>query len=333
VITSFAQADDLEQVAMAGSRSAASLDTLRGERRTAAAVDSELGRELTSVLDAEVAVVVAGAIVADLDADNYSSWGSAHQSLTTSLARLTATSTRMTARDKGLASTIPDARDVLPNLETVVGTAVAETASSSLTHDLGDVAAAETTADVRDVAESAARDSDALTAAVAGLPKRDLATQRLDTFAGVYVAIARLSALDGDSLGRWGDMRRTITTALGAVPPGTPVTGAGHTAIDRLNALVADAQTQLTDWQSTHDAAVKKKASDSAALAKYRSAMEAQMREYSALRSDLSQWIDRVEDPTITVTYDDAYAELSQARWDRQAIRDQMNASSVPDGL
>jgi hypothetical protein len=40
-----------------------------------------------------------------------------------------------------------------------------------------------------------------------------------------------------------------------------------------------------------------------------------------------------MEDPTPTITYDDAYAELYQAQWDRQAIRDQLNASSVPDGL
>lgn len=89
------------------------------------------------------------------------------------------------------------------------------------------------------------------------------------------------------------------------------------------------ASTRLQERQAESDAAIEDKAADPAALDAYSKLMEAQMRAYSALPEDQSEWVVRVEDPSSYVTYDEPYSVPSHAQWDRQAIRDELNGLVV----
>jgi hypothetical protein len=58
--------------------------------------------------------------------------------------------------------------------------------------------------------------------------------------------------------------------------------------------------------------------------------MTSQLDRYSELRSSLSDWIDRVEDPSSFVSFSEGYDVLWRAELDRQGVRDAMSAMEVP---
>lgn len=330
VIRSLEDAEDLEQVTFAGERSAQVVKDLEKHRVTAAGADTDLARQVTKVLAAEVAVAKAGAELAELSETDVTVWGEAHESLAGSLKKLSAATDALSTNEPEAAKSVANGGAMLANLESVVGSAVAEAAESSLASLLGDLGTAKKTADVQAVAASAAREGESAKTAATGIVRGSEQGKQLQAFVGVYDALEGLAVLDGETLGDWGSMRQPLTAALGGIAGDSPVAGSGRDAVANVNRLVDRARTRLDDWKSTYDAAVDDKAADSAALEQYAGQMEAQMRAYSALRGDLSEWVQRVEDPSAYVTYDDAYAELSQAQWDRQAIRDEMNGLAVP---
>ncbi len=330
IARSFAEAKDLEQVSFAGERAADAVKRLEAERSAAASVSSDLGNGVTRVLAAQVAVAKAGAQLSDLSESDVTGWGDAHEALSMSTKQLASATSSLRADEADMASDVPSGKALLTNLESVVGSAVASVAEASLTSLLAELGSAKNTADVRSVAETAARDSESTKAAAEGMVPGTQDAEELEGFVSVYEALAGLGALDSESLDDWGSMRQSLSTALGGVTSGSSVSTSGSAAVESVNRLVERGRILLSDWQAKYDAAVKDKAADSTALDEYSKQMEAQMRAYSALRADLSEWIARVDDPNAYVTYDDAYSVLSQAQWERQVIRDEMNGLAVP---
>jgi hypothetical protein len=330
MVESFAEASDLEQVGFAGERAEDAVDRLTTRRAAIVSADTELARSMVPVIDAQVAAAQAGALLAGIDGSELSVWGEAHGSLATALEDLVAATKLLQLQDAESAQTVVDGQAMLSNLETVVGTAVAKQIEASVQRLLGELTSAKKTADVRATAEAATRDLQAGEAALKGMTPNSPQAEHLEASLAVNRAIAGLDLLDGATLGDWPSLRQSLTAALGSVPSDSPLVADGQKAVVGLNKLVARADSRLSDWQAAYDGAVQEKAADSTALAEYAAAMEAAMRRYSTLRSDLSDWIDRVESPNAYVTYDEAYSVLSQAQWDRQVIRDEMNGLPVP---
>ena len=330
MVESFAEANDLEQVGFAGQRAEDAVGRLSTRRTAIADADTELARSLVPVLDAQVAAAWAGAQLAGVEGSELGVWGEAHASLSTALEDLAAATKDLQLQDAESAQMVVDGQAMLSNLDTVVGTAVAKQIEASMQSLLGELTVAKKTADVRATAEAATRELQAGEAALKGMAPDSPQAEHLESSLAVNHAIAGLDLLDGETLGEWPSLRRSLTAAMGSVPSDSPLVADGREAVGGLNKLVARADTRLSDWQAAYDGAVQEKAADSTALAEYAAAMEAAMRRYSTLRTDLSEWIDRVESPNAYVTYDEAYSVLSQARWDRQVIRDEMNGLAVP---
>jgi hypothetical protein len=329
---SFAEASDLEQVGFAGQRAEEAVDRLTSRRTVIVAADTELARSMVPVIDAQVAAAQAGALLAGVDSD-LKIWGGAHEAMATALEDLAAAAEVLAVQDAESAGAVFGGDALLSNLEEVVGTAIAEETEAALQAVLADLTTARNTSDVRAVAEDSARDAQSAEAAMEGMAVGSQEAEQLESSLGIYRAVAGLDLLDGETLGDWPSMRQSITVALGAVPASSPLVSDGREAVRSLNRLVTRAGNKLSDWQAQYDAAVATKAADTSAMEEYAAAMEAAMRRYSTLRSDLSGWIDRVESPSAYVTYDEAYSVLSQAQWDRQTIRDEMNGLAVPDDV
>jgi hypothetical protein len=330
---SFAEASDLEQVGFAGQRAEEAVDRLASRRTAIATADTELARTMVPVIDAQVAAAQAGALLAEVEGSELNVWGEARESLATALEDLSAATKDLQTQDADSAEAVADGQAMLSNLEAVVGTAVVQEIEGSVQTLLDDLSIAKKTADVRAAAEVATRELQAGEAAMEGMATDSAQAEHLESSLAVYRAIAGLDLLDGETLGDWPSMRQSLTSALGSVPADSSLVAAGREAGTSLNKLVARANNKLSDWQAEYDAAVKDKAADTAALEEYTAAMDAAMRRYSTLRSDLSEWIERVESPRSYVTYGEAYSVLSQAQWDRQTIRDEMNGLAVPDDV
>jgi len=333
VAKSLAEASNLEQVGFAGQRAEDAVDGLTSRRTVIANADTELARSMVPVIDAQIAAAQTGALLTGVEDSALTVWGEAHEALATSLDDLAEATKVLTRQDAASGEAVSDGRAMLTNLEEVVGTAVAEEIEVSLQTALADLAAARNTTDVRAVAEDAARDAQSAEAAMEGMAAGSEQAEQLESSLRVYRAVGGLDLLDGETLGDWPSIRQSITTAVGAVPASSPLVSDGREAVSSLNRLVTRAGQRLSDWRAEYDAAVEDKAADTDAMEEYTAAMEGAMRRYSTLRSDLSEWIDRVESPSSYVTYDDAYSELSQAQWDREMIRDEMNGFAVPDDV
>lgn len=330
VVEAFEEANDVEQVGFASQEAGDAVGVLTGHREAAFEVDSELTQQVVPLIDAQLLFAQAGAALGALDPDDLAVWGEAHASLSAALVSLESARQRLATTQPDLAAQLPSTTAVLGHLEAVVGGAVAEAAETSLASLLDHLSLAKTTADVREAAETAARDGETTRAATAGLAPGSAEEKELQSFSKIYSALATLGTLDADTLTEWGTARQTLTVGFAETETGSPVAVAGDKALTALNRLVNRARTRLSDWQVEYDAAVASRATDTAGLAEYRTGMEAQMRAYSALRSDLSEWIERVESPSAYVTYDEGYSVLSQAQWDRQMVRDEMNGLAVP---
>lgn len=90
--------------------------------------------------------------------------------------------------------------------------------------------------------------------------------------------------------------------------------------------MVARAEEKLAEWEASYNAAVEDRAEDLDALASYADSMRAELETYDGLRAETSDFVDRID----TVTYQEAYSELSEGAQDRFEVWDAMTALEVP---
>lgn len=331
LVEGLSEASDLEQVTFAGQRGEEVSSVLQRARDAAADADTELSARVVTVTGAQLAFAAAATQLGEVAESDPSAWGEIRAAMVTAQDDLVSARNSLAAASEGDAGKVSKTDAAVVNLDDVVGGSVAEATESSLAALLAELAAAKRTADVRTIAETAVREADARRAALEGMPEDSEWADQLGAFVGVYGAVERLSILDGETLRQWSGLRQQLTAAVAAVETDSLVVSRGRAAVESLDGLVSKARTRISDWRAEYDTAVAQKGAETTALNEYGSAMEAQLRAYSSLRSDLSDWIERVERPGSYVTYDEAYSVLSQAQWDRQLVRDAMNGLSVPE--
>lgn len=322
-------AQDLEQVRVAGRAFSQSLPTLTAQEQTLAGSTTELGVAGHEVVAAQLAIATAVAKIADAEPDGFAWWGPLHDDLGKAEADLASGTKALAAVDGDAAKELTGTADGVRHLEEVVGSAVADSARSDLTSLVDSLAAAPRTSAIRDVAEEAALQGEAVQVSSAALDADSTQGKALASYAAAYQGLEALTVLDADHLASWAGLRAPLATAL-STAAGSDGAMSGRAALTNVDTVVRRGEDALKAWKGRYDNAVSAKRDDLRRLKDYRFKMDGQLKTYSSLRGELSNWIDRVEDPTNFVSYEEGYRVLSQASSDRYTVRDTMNRLDKP---
>ena len=321
--------EDLEQLRGVARSFAGNLPTLRAQERSLAGSTTELGRAGHRVVAAQVALTAAVSRIADAETDGFAWWGPVHDQVVRAETDLVAGTRSLATVDEDSASEVVEISPGVDHLERVVGETVADATRSNLRALVGDLAAAPRTASIREVAEAAGLESDAVRVSAAALDEGSTEGKALASYAAAYQELGALAVLDADNLDAWAAIRGPLSASLSAVA-GPDDSASGRTAVANVDTVVRRGEDALKGWKGRYDAAVSDKKDDLSRLKDYRVKMDGQLRTYSSLRGELSNWIDRVEDPSAYITYDEAYTVLGQASSDRYTVRDTMNKLDKP---
>jgi hypothetical protein len=213
--------------------------------------------------------------------------------------------------------------------------------SSALTVEvLEQMAAAETTAELRETAEAAETAAAPVVEIVPTLNPTDPTTLALASLEEVLVAVSALEVVDGDTLGEWPAISRDLDAALDTVPGDDPavdgVEPAGRDAIEAVDALVAGAEQTLADWEASVAVAEESTADNAAAVQEldtYEDAVLGQLRTYNSLRNDTASFVELAGDPDAFVTYEQGRDALSEGAAARREVRSALTALAVPTGI
>lgn len=315
---------DLQLVAEDMTRTAGELSDARAR---ASARDSELGRQARDVLDAELSVAMAVARLDDLSVADLSAWVEARELLVRgmeSLEQVSAVHTDLTGDHR------PAHDDLVPALQSVIGGEAATTSASALRLLFDEMERASVTVELRQVATRANDNAAGLRAALAGFPTDSPEAQSLSSAAEIYETLAGLAQLDADHLDDWATVRSDLTAAASAFRSDEALRGDAQAAVNAVDRLVERARTRLRTWRERYQAVTARKRATISSAEKYEADMTRLLDRYSGLRAGLSDWIDRVEDPSQFVTYDEGYRVLSEAQYQRQLVRDDMSGLTVP---
>jgi hypothetical protein len=218
--------------------------------------------------------------------------------------------------------------------------AVLVDSSAQTVEVLEQMAAAETTADLRDTADAAASAADPVTEILPTLDPTDPTAVALASLEDVLESVSALEVIDSDTLGEWMAIGRDLDDALDGLPNDEPVVQgvepAGRDAIETVDALVADGEQTLADWQAAVAAAEEATTDNAAALEEldtYEDAVLGQLRTYESLRNDTAEFVELAGDRDAYVTFDQGRAALSEGATARREVRSALTAMAVPGGM
>jgi hypothetical protein len=323
-------ASDMTRVQTAGQRFASDLSRLEAQEKSLAASDHELARAARLVVAAQVSFASAAAELSEIPQGDFTWWGPVHSDLDKAARELRSASKGLAAVDDDAAPSGDSVTGALRNLEKVVGADVAGAAGARLSELLGRVADASATAGVRSAASTANLEAAAVKTSAESLPEQSSDAERLRALSTVYSSLGALAVLDADHLDEWATLRAPLTSALAASGPEVLDQSVGRTAVSNVQRIVDRGKRALADWKAEYDTAVEARAQDLSNLRSYKANMDSQLRTYSALRAELSRWVDKVDAPDSHVTYDEGYRVLAQASTGRYEVREKMSSLTVP---
>lgn len=329
-LRSFESATDLERIDVAGDRVAGHLSSLQARERDLDGLDTALGRASHRVLTAQVALAGALAEMGDTPTGQFAWWGPLHERLDRAEADVSSATKALAAVDEDAAASVAPGGKALMQLEKVLGVEVANAAQRRLTTLLESLGSAANTAAVREAARTSAMETAAVEASLPSVGPGSAEAERLEVYSTVFPVLGRLAVLDADHLDAWAALRGPFLTETARAGAELKSASLGQAAANNIDRLVRNGKTALADWKTRYNTAVEDRAQDSRALKDYRSQMDGQLSTYSALRGELSQWVDKVAAPDSYVTYDEAYDVLGRAASDRYTVRDKMNSLTVP---
>lgn len=324
-------ASDLERVSAVGQHFRAGLASMQASERSLAAADSNLGRTGHEVAVAQLAFATAAAELADVNTEDFTWWGPLHTNLEEAAALVASAKRALAGQDQELSRKVPSADPGLTRLESVIGGEVADTAEDRLMGLFDDLRSASLTSEIQNVATTATLETDAVVASLSSMRNGSAEKRRLEAYSAVFTGVAALSALDADHLDSWERSRSSLSTALQSTAAFIEV-GDSRDALENVDVIVDRGRSALADWKVRYNRAVGDRSEDRRELQDYRSTMNGHLREYSALRSDLARWVEKV-DSNVYVSYAEGYEVLSQAQFDRQRVRDQISALDAPGAV
>lgn len=216
-----------------------------------------------------------------------------------------------------------------------VNLAAVEETSTEL---LADLVAAETTADVRAVAEQAQTHSEELAAQLLDEGADDETAEAAQAHLGLWRGIAALGALSGATLDQWDTARTALAGAVRELAGiGDPAAAPGTAALESLDGLVADAVAALQAWETERDVVLaqrERNAASARAVQEYLGTMSAQLDLYEALRPRTTEQVQPLADPdvpneTVWAAQQDLWAGIQ----DREKILEVASGLVVPPGL
>jgi hypothetical protein len=282
------------------------------------------------VVTAQVALASALAELGDTPAGQFVWWGPLHERLDRAEADLASATRALASVDEDAAASVALGDKALTQLEKMLGVEVANSAQRRLTTLLESLASASKTTAVREAARTAALETAAVEVSLPAMGSGSAEADRLEVYSSVFPFLGRLAVLDADHLDAWAALRGSFVTEMARVGPEVSSASLGQAAANNIDRLVRNGKTALADWKARYNTAIEDRAQASRVLKEYRSQMQGQLSTYSALRGELSRWVDKVAAPGSYVTYDEAYDVLGRAASDRYAVRDKMNSLTVP---
>lgn len=329
-LTAMTQASTRDQLADAATMLSDTEPSLTKARDKAATRDSDIAQQAEGVLDSEIAFAAAASPLSDPSTD-LASWGETRSALADALVGLQHVEVQRDDLMGGSDALATDA--VETTVDKVVVAQAAATATDSLNGMFSDIHAAGTTADLREVGSQALENVAGLRTMAGGFEQGSVQATQLGALADLYDCLGALTALDGDHLDQWAKVRSDVLRSAAALAGVEPTRRGAIRAAQAIDTLVHNAQLSLRDWRVRYNEATTQRTNALKVATSYRAAMDRLLDRYAGLRADLSNWIDRVEDPSTYVTWDEAYRVLSNAQWDRQAVRDEMSGLTVPPSL
>jgi hypothetical protein len=316
---------------------ASTLDALEGEleaARESVSSGSDLSVAARGLLGARQDLATAGAALTTVTDDDFSTWTDVRADLVEAVDGYEAARQELHTVDGERAELAALPPGLVSNLEVAVGGAMLTSSGESFADLLGSLEGSQDTADLRAVGTDARSLGAGIGTVLDGFDAGTDEDEQLTGYVELSAALAGLSAIDAGHLDEWTEVRSQITQSLASVTLAEgSLNGSATTALEHVNGLVARAQERLRAWRADYEAAAEAKRDAMSGLASYRAEMTTQLDRYGELRGSLSDWIDRVEDPSTTVTYDEGYDVLWRAEMDRQEVRDAMSKLSVPAEL
>lgn len=332
VLNDLAGADDVAAVLAVASRAASLAPTLEGRARGLSAGDDAFARASTAQLQAEAAVLAAVGSLTGLGETPLETWGAAHPALTEALDAEDTNRSALAPHDAGAVRDLPEAGTVLAGLASAVAPQLSSDAAGQARLLLSRLESATRTAELRDLAGTAAAQRTALDAAVVTLPDGP----DKSTLSGMSTALASLGELgdvSGENPSAWEGSRAGVSAGITQLAQGsgdTALAASLPTALAAVDRVVGQAAAAITDWRAQIAAATEARDSDALALKEYADSFRGSMARYAQLRQDLQTFTARVEDPNTFVSPYDGFTYMSSAAEDRQAIRDSLNWMTVP---
>lgn len=327
VMDQLASAETIDAVNAAG-RSAGGAQEVVGEQAAVLSSEGELDGVVVGALTSRAALLSAVAPLADLDESTLSTWADISPGIDAAVAQVEASTDAMAEVDETLADGATRSTAAAEQVDLVVGRFAATAMELNLVELLDDLSSATVTADVQAVAAGAAELSAVADTTGQALVRGSDEAEQVAASAAVLAPLRELAGLDAEHLDAWQPVRGPLQQGLAGV---TVARAAGARAIANLNSLVAGAEQSLADWQVAYDRAAGDQERAAKALRRYESGARAQLKVYSSLRGDASEFFDRVE--TSYVTWDEAFTFLDSARWQRESVRDTLLYMAVPDSM
>jgi hypothetical protein len=172
----------------------------------------------------------------------------------------------------------------------------------------------------------------------------DVVVAALSAQAATLQAMASLSTLTPQTLGRWNATHADVTASLPAVaetrrkaalvlPPGLPPdrSNAATRAVTSVDDLVSGMQRKLRRWRKRYERARRERRQRLAVLDSYARSMRDYLGTYDELRDELSTFMAKVD--SSGVTFDDAYDFLAEASGARSRVRNGIAALDAPAAL
>lgn len=336
LISSLAEVKSIEDVAEVATQAQQAGDSLETANQEVRGGDGETAQQVTAVLTAELDNVRALAGLRGLSATSLTPWSEHSDDVRASVTAYVAAVSDLAAAEPSAAEQQPDTRQAWATASDVVSSGVVARSSQEATAALHLLSKVRTTADVRESAQKALQVKTILEASAAAVDEDTSSESSLTKVTAVLDALAPLSGLTVDDLDVWKEVRPSLVSALASVPAGSdderPVGQAGDAALTRLDHVIEVADAAMREWRVNNASAITARQAAVEELDTYASQMRAQVRTYSTLRGDTADFIDRIESGAY-ITFDEGYAFLDQAQWNRRAVRDTMNGLGVPAAM
>ena len=205
---------------------------------------------------------------------------------------------------------------------------------------LADLSEAESTADLRAVAEGSVSSAEKLTAAVEAAPADSGSLPAMNAYSDLLTALGALASIDGDNLSVWDEASGDILDAAESVTATRPdsdeptVAALAEDSVESAGGMVAEAVVVMDEWRAVEAEILERNVSHQetrAELDSYAPQVESILSRYATERTATSRFMDQVRTEGATVR--EAYNEFQDGETARLDLAYELRSLNYPDGM